>query len=191
MPTQHAPRSWQASIKSIHRLPRFSGGQGHRLGRLEAPGGRRSRASAARSSQERKTGRAKQRKSSLSERAQGWPLSLSCNVGGLRVALTEPAVVAALVVGVWLLRGRVRRPGVRPTKVGELRRDFAGSASSCSTRSAAGQAGNKARVAGAGGRRRAGRRAVLAASSAAAATAAGPASATRSPPTLRPIGLAT
>ena len=104
------------------------------------------------------------------------------NVGGLRVALAGPAAVAAPVVRAWLLRGRVRRPGVLPTKVGALRRDVAGSASNCSTRRAAGQAGNRAQVAGAGDRHRAGRRAVLAASSAAAVAAAG-----LPPP--RPFGL--
>ena len=46
----------------------------------------------------------------------GIPLNLSRNVSGLRVALAGPSVIAALVVRAWLLRGRVRRPGVLPTK---------------------------------------------------------------------------
>ena len=60
--------------KSRQRQPRFSGGRGHRLGRLEAPGGRRARTSLARSGQERKVGSADERKSSLCERAQAGPL---------------------------------------------------------------------------------------------------------------------
>ena len=38
------------------------------------------------------------------------------NVGGFRFALGEPAVVAVLVARLLLLRRRVRRPGVLPTK---------------------------------------------------------------------------
>jgi hypothetical protein len=41
---------------------------------------------------------------------------MSFNVAGLFVALTEPTVVAALIVRRWLLRLRVCRPGHPPTK---------------------------------------------------------------------------